>query len=192
MSEANIDNGIKGKEFHSRKERLLILLHLLCNYPRLDRQQNVYLRDAVLNSEDNQEALRLLKSFATENVPWRSVFWRGQETLVPREEAMWRDANDFATSIPDWRFLTYAKAFPAASFFHDAAVDCEKAAYTCLRTQLDSLVSEISQKIFWIQEEERKMKVACEVENEEEKELKASRIEFVRKIEELSRERSKS
>ena len=35
-------------------------------------------------------------------------------------------------------------------------------------------------------------KVACEVDNEEEKELKVSRIEFVRKIEELSRERSKS
>jgi hypothetical protein len=192
ISEANMDNGIKGPEFHSKKERLLILLHLLEKYPNLNRQQTVSLRDAVLNNRDNQKAMKLLKSWAKGKISWKSVFWRGEKVVLPNEEAMWRDANEYATSLSDSSFLAYVQTFPSDNFFHDAAVDCEKAAYTCLRTLLGSLVSKISDKIFSIQEEERNTRVSHEVKDDEEKELKASRIEFFRKIEELSRERSKS
>ena len=192
ISEANLDNGIKGPEFHSKKERLLILLHLLEKYPNLNRQQTVSLRDAVLNNRDNQKAMKLLKSWAKGKISWKSVFWRGEKVVLPNEEAMWREANEYATSLSDSSFLTYVQAFPADNFFYDAAVDCEKAAYTGLRTLLGPLVSKISDKIFSIQEEERNTRVSCEVKNDEEKELRVSRIEFVRKIEELSRERSKS
>ena len=187
-----MDNGIKGPEFHSRKERLLILLHLLEKHPKLNRQQNKELRDAILNNKDNQKALKVLKSFAKGKISWRSMFWKGEKVVLPNEDAMWRDAYEYATSITDSDFLEYVQGFPAANALHDVAVDCEKAAYTCLRAQLDSLVSGISQKIFSIQQEERNEKVIREVKDDEEKELKVSRIEFVSKIEELSRERSKS
>jgi hypothetical protein len=192
ISEANMENGIKGPEFYSKKERLLILLHLLEKCPNLNRKQTVALRDAVLNSKDNDAAMKLLKSWEKGKTRWIPVWWGGEKIVLPNEAAMWREANEYATSLSDSSFLTYLQTFPAADFFHDAAIDCKNAAYTCLNAQLNSLVSEISQTIFSIQEGDRKQQVTCEVKKDEEKELKASRIEFVRRIEELGRERSKS
>ena len=64
ISDANFDNGVKGPDYHFRKERLLILLHLLKNYPELTASQISSLRDAVLNNKDNQKALKLLRNFA--------------------------------------------------------------------------------------------------------------------------------
>ena len=192
MSDANFDNGIKGPDFRFRKERLLILLHLLKSYPKLNSQQTLSLRDAVLNNKDNQKALKLLRSFAKGKITWHAVFWQGTEAVLPNEEAIWRDANNYASSLSDSRFLSYVQTFPDANYLHDAAVKCKEAAYTCLRTQLDSLVSRISQKILSSQEEERNKQVACEVNNDEEKELKVSRAEFVQKVEDLCRERPNS
>ena len=192
MSDANFDNGIKGPDFHFRKERLLILLHLLKSYPNLSAPQTLSLRDAILGNKDNQKALKLLRSFAKGKTTWRSVFWKGKENVLPNEEAIWRDANNYASSLSDSRFLSYVKTFPDDNYLHDAAVKCEEAAYTCLRTQLGSLVSGISQKILSIQKEECNKQVKCEVKNEEEKELKVSRAEFVRKVEDLCRERPNS
>ena len=192
ISDANFDNGIKGPDFHFRKERLLILLHLLKNYPKLTAPQTFSLRDAVLNNKDNQKALKLLRNFAKEKATWRLVFWKGKEKVLPKEEAFWRDAIDYATSLSDSRFLSYVKTFPDANFLHDAAFECEEAAYTCLRAQLDSLVSRVSQKIFSIQEAEGIKKVTWEINNEKEQELKVSRGEFVRKVEGLCRARPNS
>jgi hypothetical protein len=193
ISAENIDNGIKGTDFHFKKERLLILLHLLKNYPNLTKRQTHSLRDAVLDHKDNQNALKLLKSFSKgEKTKWYSVFWKGRDVVLTKEEAMWRNANDYASSLSYSRFLSYVMTFPATNYLHDAAVKCEEAAYACLRTQLDSQVAAIGQKILLIQKEECNKQVRCEVENEEQEELKDSRIEFVRKVEDLCRERSRS
>ena len=192
MRDANFDNGIKGPDFRFRKERLLILLHLVKSYPRLNSQQIISLRDAVLNNKDIQKAKKLLRSFAKGKTIWRAVFWKGKEAVVTNEEAIWRDANNYASSLPDSRFLSYVKTFPNANYLHDAAVKCKDAAYTCLRTQLDCLVSGISQKMLSTQEEECNKQVIWEVNNAEEKELKVYRGGFVRKVEDLSRARSKS
>ena len=191
---ANLDKGISGRrtDFHLRKERLLILLHLLKNCPDLDEQQTLSVRDTVLDDKDKRKALQLLKGLAKGKGTRRAVFWKGKEVMLPNEEAMWRDSNEYASSLSDSRFLSYVKSFPDASFLHDAIVKCEEAAYACLRTQIDSLVSQISQKILLVQEEACNKQVRCEVKNEEEMELKVSRAEFVRNIEDLCRERSKS
>ena len=76
-------------------------------------------------------------------------------------------------------------------FSHNAAVECETA-YHCFTTQLDSMVSGISQQILSIQKDRFDTQLRCEVKSEEEKELKVSRVKFVRKIEDLCRERSRS
>jgi hypothetical protein len=192
---AKLDKGISGKgtDFHFRKERLLILLHLLMTYKDLNMKQTISLRDAVLDNKDNMKALKLLKTFAPgEKTGWSLVFWRGREVVLTKEESRWRDANDYASSVSDSGFLSYLKTIPDANYLHDAAVKCEEAAYTGLKTQLDSLVLGISQKIFSIQEEQCNCQLKDEVMKEEEKELKVSRVEFSRKIEDLSRGRSKS
>lgn len=63
---ANLGHCINGKgtDFHLRKERLLILLHLLKNYPNLTMHQTFRLRDAVLNRKDNHKVVNLLRTFA--------------------------------------------------------------------------------------------------------------------------------
>ena len=192
MSDANFDSGVKGPDFHFRKERLMMLLHLLKSYPKLNSQQTLSLRDAVLNNKDNQKALKLLRSFANWKISWRAVFWKGKEAVLPNEEAIWREASNYASSLTDSRFLSYVKTFPDANYLHNAAVKCEEAAYTCLRAQLDSLVTKISQKILLIQEEECNKQVTLEVKNDEEKELKVSRVKFIQKVEDLCRERPNS
>jgi hypothetical protein len=58
------------------------------------------------------------------------------------------------------------------------------------QTQLNSLVAGICGKVFSIQEEELDRHVQREIKSEEEKELKLSRAEFVRQIQDLCRERS--
>ena len=190
MSPENIDNGMKGTDFHFKKKRLLILLYILKSYPNLTTRQTRSLRDAVLDNKDNQNALNLLKSFSKgEKAKWNLVFRRRSDA---KEEAMWKSANDYATSVSSSRFLSYVLTFPATNYLHDAAVKSEEAAYTCLRTYLDSQVTAISQKILSFQIEESNKQIRLEVENEMQEELKDSRIEFVRKVEDLSRERSRS
>ena len=193
MSSENIDNGIKGTDFYFKKERLLILVYLLKKYPNLTTQQTGSLHDAVLDNKDNQNALKLLKSFSKgEKTTWHKVLWRGRDVVLTKEEAMWKNANDHASSLSYSSFLSYVKTFPEASHLHNAAVKSEEAAYTCLKTHLESQVTAISQKILSIQKEESNKQVRVEVENEEREELKASRIEFVRKVEDLCRERFRS
>ena len=149
--------------------------------------------DAVLVIRDKQKVLGLLKSFAKEERGnWFSVSWGGKKAVLSKEEAMWRNAHNYATSITDSRFFAYLKTIPDAHFLHDAAVECEETAYECLTTQLDSLVSGISQQILSIQKDGCDVQVQREVKSEEEKELKVSRAEFVRQIEDLCRERSNS
>ncbi|KAF8270132.1 hypothetical protein EI94DRAFT_1572312 [Lactarius quietus] len=192
-SAEKLDDGLKGTDFDFRKERLLILLHLIKNYPNLNSQQTMSLRDAVLDNKDNQKALKTLKGFAKgEKTKWFSVFWKGKQAVLTKEEAMWREANEYASSLSNLRFLKYVKTFPPTNYLHGAAVKCEEAAYTCLRTQVDSQVPVISQKILSILKEERNKQVQSEVKSEGEEDLKVSRVEFVQKIEDLCRERSTS
>lgn len=172
---------------------MLILYYLLDNYKGLNAKQTRSLGDAVLVVRDKQKALGLLKSFTKEEkTGWFSVSWGGKKTVLSKEEAMWRNAHNYATSITDSRFFSYLKAISDDSFLHDAAVECEETAYECLTTQLDSLVSGISQQILSIQKDGCDMQVQREVKSEEEKELKVSRAEFVQQIEDLCRERSRS
>jgi hypothetical protein len=164
------------------------------NYKGLNAKQTRSLGDAVLLNRDKQKTLGLLKSFSKEDNKggWFSVFTGGKSTLLSKEEAMWRKALNYASSISDVRFISYLKTIPATHFLHNAAVECEGTAYHCLTTQLDSLVSGISQQILSIQKDGCDTQIQREVKSEEEKELKVSRVEFVRKIEDLCRERSRS
>jgi hypothetical protein len=145
------------------------------------------LADAVLVSRDKQKTLELLKSFSTEDKGGSlSVILVRKRMILSKEEAMWRNAHNYASSISDVRFLSYLKTIPATDFLHDAGVECEQTAYHCLTTQLDSLVSVISQQILSIQKDGCDTQVQREVKSEEEKELKVSRVEFVLKIEDCA------
>ena len=190
---ANFDKGIKGGDFQSKKERILILHYLCDNHKGLNAKQARSLRDAVLGGRDKQQALGLLKSFSKEeNNSWISVLLKGKRSTLSKEEAMWRSAHNYASSISDPRFLSYLKAIPDTHFMRDAAVECERTAYECLTAQLVSLVSGISQQILSIQKDGCDMQVQREVKSEEEKELKVSRATFFQQIENLCRERSRS
>ncbi|KAF8270131.1 hypothetical protein EI94DRAFT_1572248, partial [Lactarius quietus] len=181
---AHIDKGINGTDFQSKRERMLILLSLLTHYKDLTIHQIRSLCNAVLVFCDEQKTLGVLKSFAVE----------GNKMVTLSEEAMCGDARSYAASISDLRFLSYVKSIPTSSFLHDAALECEETAYDCLTMQLDSLVHGISVQILSIQRAECDKQAQLKVKNEEERgrELKDSRAKFVRKIEDLCRERSRS
>jgi hypothetical protein len=181
---SNLDKGIDEGDFQSKKERMLILLYLLRIYKGLNAIQIRSLCNDVLFVGDEKKTLGLLKSFAAE----------GNTNVALSEEALQGDARTYAASISDLRFLSYVKTIPTTNFLYDAAVECEESAYDCLTTQLEFLVHEIYSQILSIQREERNKQAQREIkiEEEREKELKDSRAKFVRRVEELCRESSRS
>ena len=184
----NLDKGIKGTDFQSKKERVLILYYLFENYKGLNANQTQSLGEAVLCHWDKQKTLELLKSFSKQaKKEWVSVILAGKKTVISKEEAMWISAQSYASPISDLRFLTYLKNIPATDFLHEAAVECMETACDCLTTQLNSLVSVISQQILSIHQDECDTQIQREVKSEGEKEVKV-----VGNIEDLSRERSRS
>ena len=183
ISAAKLDKSLEESDFQHQKERMLILHYLLEQYPGLENKGARALGNAVLVKGDKEKTLAVLKSFAVKG---------NKRVALSEEEAMWGDAHSYATSMSDLRFLSLIKTFPADNFLHDAAVECEETAYDCLLTRLDSLATDISRQIFAIQNEERNKQVQHEVIDEQEKELKASRVEFVRAIEDSCRMRSRS
>lgn len=117
---------------------MLILRYLLRIYKDLNTNQIRSLCNNVLFVGDKQKTLGLLKSLAMEG---------NHGIVLPKVGATWRDAHDYASSISDLRFLSYAKTISVTNFLHDTAVECVERAYDCLTVQVDSLVPVISQKI---------------------------------------------
>lgn len=144
----NLNEGIKGTDFQLKKERILVLQYILKNCNGLNAKQTRSLSDAFLSSGDKQKTLDLLKKFSKEETRgWFSGAMgprRGETRFtLPKQadEAMWRNAHNHASSIPDVRFFSSLITVPATHPFHDAAVECAKTGYDCLKAQLDSLVS---------------------------------------------------
>ena len=104
---------------------------------------------------------------------------------------MWREANNFATSMSDSRFLSHNTS-PVDECLRDAVVEAEETAYTHLRKRVESLVDDIGQQFFAIQEAELDKQMLRELTSAEDKELGILRSEFVRQVENMSRERSRS
>ena len=103
---------------------------------------------------------------------------------------MWDAAASYATSLSDSRFLSYLKTIPTSNFLSAVIAECEETAYKCLTTQLDSLVSGVSERILSTHKEERPQKTLRR--KREEKDLETSRAEFVQKVADSCREHSRS
>jgi hypothetical protein len=221
MRTANLDKGIKSPEFQFRKERILILRYLLEHIHDLDKSQTQALVDAVLIRRDMPTILGLLKDFGKgdkgaslwdttkerlkssfgqgdeggSSSAWRIVSWgSGSKSSKPitKEEEMWKDANNFASSVPDSRFLSQLKSDGFDECLRDAIVEAEETAYACLTTQIEALGAGISQQILSSQTGDYDKQVEREVNSEKDKELGVSRSDFVRQVEDFSRERSRS
>jgi hypothetical protein len=183
---AQLNKCIKGADFQVKKERFLIYAYLLKNYADLKAREHRSFRNAVFVNRDKRKTLELLKTFSKGK--GLKITPLNEES---REEAMWRDSHDYATSISDRSFLSYLNTILATNFLHATAAECEKSAYDCFTTQIDSLVSEISAQIHSIHREEGIKQMQC-VKNAEERELETSRATFVQNIADFCRERSRS
>jgi hypothetical protein len=202
---ANLEKGIKAPEFQFKKERILILNYLLENTNGLDRGQIRNLADAVLIRRDLQSVLGLLKIAGKEDKGSTSggffnatkerltiSYWTDKRSKQTMEEAMWREANNFAASVPDSRFLLQLHSTPVNECLHDATVEAEETAYAYLRNLIESLVDGIGKQIFSIQKEECDKQILRDVTSGEDKELGIVRSEFVHHIEDSTRERCRS
>jgi hypothetical protein len=133
-------------------------------------------------------------NFAEKGVKSTSMKSKGSKPTkeMTKEEEMWRDAHNFASSVSDSRFVSQLKATPVDMCLRDAITGAEKSAYNYLRRLIESLVDAIGQNIFTIQKAERDEQIQREVSSDEDKELGILRSEFVHQIEDLTRERSRS
>jgi hypothetical protein len=205
---ANLAKCIKSTEFQFKKERILIVHHLLTSIDGLDGDQIRTLADAVLNRRDMQTTMQLLKAAAKGNksgasgsffgflTPAKdlmpSVTWGKQSSRGTKEEGLWRAANNFASLVSDSDFLGRLKTATLNECLRDAAVEAEEAAYACLSTVVDSLVAGFGQQILSMQKGDCDRQIQREVNSGADSELGALRTHFVSQIEDLSRQRSRS
>jgi hypothetical protein len=201
---ANLGKGIKSSEFQFKKERILILHHLLTNINGLDRDQIQTLAEAVLVRWDKQATMELLKVAAkgdrgsSSGSLFDSVMERHMSALgrqgsnFSKEEALWRGASIFASLVSDNDFLGQLKTAALDECLRDTAVEAEETAYACLTTLADSLVAEFGQQILSMQKAECDKQIQREISSGEDRELGSLRAEFVAQIEDLSRQHCRS
>ena len=192
---ADLKRGIKATEFHSKKERILILHYILEKTKGLSGSQIRSLADAVLDKRDKKSTLTLLKNIDSEKSTGgllSSLASKLSSSRASKEEDIWRAAYNYASQVSDSRFLSEFKPNAVSDCLIDAVAEAEGIAYASLGKQIKSLVSGIHQQIFSTQIEECNKQAQREVKNDEDKELAILRSGFVRQIEESSRERSKS
>lgn len=146
----------------------------------------------MLNRLDAPTILGLLNSFERGN----SGIWGRFKSSVGIGDSwagvVWKDANQFALSVADSRFLSDLKATTIPECLRDATAEAEKAAYTCLTTQIESLVTGITVQILSMQKSECDKQIQREVKSSQERALRKLRSRFIRQIEDSSRERSRS
>ena len=191
---ASLGKGIPAPEFQSQKHRISILRHLLENVKGLNGTQILDLADVVLNRPrpDTLTIMGLLNSFEKVN---SGVWGRLKSTVGISDswaEVVWKDANQFASSVTDSHFLSDLKATTIPECLRDATAEVEKAAYTCLTTRIESLVTGITGEILAMQKSVCDKQIQREVRSSQERELRKLRSGFARQIEASSRERSRS
>ena len=204
---ANLEKGIKDTEFQFKKERILIIYYLE-KIKRLNKGEIRGLTDAVLNGRDT-DAVRVMRRLnvarkgdksstsgryidAAKRLV-KSTLGLARSSNLTTEKALWRDANEFASSVPDTDFLLGLKTTtPVDECLRDAIVEIEGMAYTYLGKLIESLVDGIGPQIFSYQKAECDEQEQRKVTSEEDKELEILRSEFVHQVEDLSRERSSS
>jgi methionyl-tRNA synthetase len=118
--------------------------------------------------------------------------WTSKSSKQTKEEALWREALNFASSVSDSRFLLQLNTAPVDECLHDATVEAQETVYAYLRKLIESLVDGIGQQIFSIQKAECDAQIQREVTSGENKELEILRSDFVLQVEASSRKRSRS
>lgn len=194
MCAANLGKGIKGTDFQSKKDRILTLYYLLDSHKSFKEEQIHSLANAILVQRDKQKALSFLKRFTKEH--WYSIPWGSGKAHLSKEEEMWRSALTSASKMSDSDFLSILKtkiqSLPVGDEARGIITHCEATACGWLTTHADSLASRITQQILSTQKGELNKQALRELKSEEDKELKVSRAEFIRRIEYLCRDRSRS
>jgi hypothetical protein len=164
------------------------------------------LADVVLVRGDKQTLLELLKDFGkgadkggSGGGIWKTAKKRvknavgfGDSYELTKEEAMLRDTQKSVSSVTDARFLEQLTTVTVDECLRDYIVEAQETAYAGLTTMIESLVTGIGSQIFSSQQIECDGQVRREVGSGEDGELRVFRSDFVRRIEDLSRERSRS
>jgi hypothetical protein len=115
-----------------------------------------------------------------------------KSSKLTKEETMWRDANSSASLPSDSRFLSQLKDMATHECLRGATVEAEEAAYAYLPTVIETLVGGIGKQIFVAQKQECDKQIDRKITSEGNREFGTLRSDFVRLIEDLSRERTSS
>lgn len=183
----------------------LVVLGLLKVSRREDKSIIGYYNTAKEHAKNsaNQAASALknnLRLAGKASYPTREdALWRDSDDLVvigkssnPTKEALWRDANHFASLVSDSHFFSSLSTASVDECLHEPIAVAKEAAYNYLSRQIESLVDQIGQQIFAVQKEEYGKRIRREVTSEEVRELGILRSEFVYQVQDLSREHSQS
>jgi hypothetical protein len=189
---ADIGSCLKASEFQFKKKRMMFL-QLLNSDSQGTKDLNADLirsvADAVLGQQDERSALTALETFGKDN---KGIFSRRQGVFKRGREGLWESASREASEVSDSHFLSELKTIAADHYLHEAAIDVEETAYTFLKKQVDTLVSEISGQICSTQQTECDKRVQREVDIEKAGEVQIQWSKFVHQVKDVSTQCSTS
>ncbi|KAI0292593.1 hypothetical protein B0F90DRAFT_1645427, partial [Multifurca ochricompacta] len=194
---ARLDSGIGDPEFQFKKTRFYFLRDLLRSEDtkNLKTDEIEALVGTVLGSRDMQSTLSSLKNFGKDDKDggaFQSLkVWIGK-AFKRSEGELWKEASNHASKVSDSYFLLRYRATGTNDHLYNAVVDATTTACSCLAKLVEFLVSMISQQILSTQKEECNKQVQRASQSAKDKDLETLRSNFVRQIEDLSRERSTS
>jgi hypothetical protein len=183
--ENKFDN-IKGSDFKSLKERLLILRHLLVNNQDLDPEKRAELIRALLSDGNIHEAQKVLpnadkkKESGIIAKAWR-IISGGQSSAESEKEVLKKEMKKIASNLSDSQFLLGLKSIDIEDL-QPAIQEAETLAHTSLSSSIDSTVQKLTHDVLRMQQDNCEAEIRKEIHAKEARALNDALLSFIRDL----------
>lgn len=179
-------DSIKGPDFKSLKERLVILRHLLGKNPALDPEKRAEINRALLSEGNIHDAHKLVPNSDKKKEPgllakaWR-ILSGGQSSAESEEEALKRDMKKIANTLSDSEFLLGLKSIDIEDL-QPAIQEAETLAHTSLSSSIDATVKKITHDVLRMQQDSCEAEIRKEIHAKETRALSDALLNFIRDL----------
>ena len=172
-------DSVKGADFKSSKERLLILRHLLVNNQDLDPEKRAELIRALL-SDGNIPNVDKKKESGIIAKAWR-IISGGQSSAESEQEALKKEMKKIANTLSDSEFLLGLKSIDIKDL-QPAIQEAETLAHTFLSSSIDATVKKMTHDVLRMQQDNCVAEIQKEIHAKEARALSDELLRFIRDL----------
>lgn len=184
-------DSVKGPDFKSLKERLLLLRHLLGKNQDLDPEKRAELIRALLSESDLHEAQKMLPNSDKKKESGTGIKakgWRifqaitgGQSSTESDEEALKKEMRKIASTLSDPEFLLGLKSIDIEDV-QPAIQEAETLAHTFLSSLIDTTVKKMTQAVLRMQHDSCEKEIQKENQTKEARALSDALVDLIRDL----------